>query len=68
MGDKNLDVRAIFNIVASIVIWGLAVTIGLTVFTTLAGIVLAFASTGIGAIILAIVAWRWYVKHKKEQE
>jgi len=56
----NYSVSDICRIVATIVIWGVIITVGLTVFVTIAGAVIAFASTGIGAIILAIIGWKIY--------
>jgi len=35
-----------------------AIILGLVIFLTLANGIIAFASTGIGAIILAIVGWK----------
>jgi len=61
------QIQDVFKIVGMLVIWGLALTIGLTVFATLAGAIVAFASTGIGAIILVIVVWRWWSKHKNDR-
>ena len=46
-----------FRIIGLLVCWGLAIVLGFVVFTTLAGGILAFASTGFGAVILAIVGW-----------
>ena len=62
----NYSVSDICRIVATIVIWGVVITVGLTVFVTIAGAVIAFASTGIGAIILAIIGWKIYKSLTKE--
>ena len=62
----NYSVSDICRIVATIVIWGVIITVGLTVFVTIAGAVIAFASTGIGAIILAIIGWKIYKSLTKE--
>lgn len=59
----NLD--GIFKTVGLIVCWALAAVLGLAIFSTLAGAIVAFASTGIGAIILAIIGfkiWKDYIK------
>ena len=57
----------IVRIVGTITMWALAAIIGFTVFTTVAGLVTAFASTGIGAVILAIAALVWWKKHYNNQ-
>ena len=57
----------IIRIVGTITMWALAAIIGFTVFTTVAGLVIAFASTGIGAVILAIAALVWWKKHYNNQ-
>lgn len=57
----------IIRIVGTITMWALAAIIGFTVFTTVAGLVIAFASTGIGAVILAIIAVIWWKKHYNNQ-
>ena len=57
----------IVRIVGTITMWALAAIIGFTVFTTVAGLVIAFASTGIGAVILAIAALVWWKKHYNNQ-
>lgn len=59
----NFD--GIFKTVGLIVCWALAAVLGLAIFSTLAGAIVAFASTGIGAVILALIAfkiWKDYVK------
>lgn len=53
-----MSVDEIFRFVGKLVIWGLAIILGLTVFTTLAGGIIAFASTGLGAIILILLAYK----------
>lgn len=62
----NYSVSDICRIVATVVIWGVVITVGLTVFVTIAGAVIAFASTGIGAIVLAIIGWKIYKSLTKE--
>ena len=62
----NYSAQDIFKIVGMFVMWGLAILVGITVFTTVAEIMIAFVSTGIGALILAVAALVWWRKHKSE--
>lgn len=55
----------VFRIVGLLVCWGVAIVLGLVVFLTLVQGILGFASTGIGAIILALLGfklWRDFLK------
>ena len=64
----NYSVSDIFRIVGMLVIWGVALAVGITVLTTLVGAIIAFASTGVGAIILLIIGWRIYKSSIKQSE
>ena len=60
-----MDFDGIFKTVGLIVCWALAAVLGFTIFVTISGAIVAFASTGIGAIILALVGfkiWKDYIK------
>lgn len=62
-----MNFNDVFRIVGLVVCWGLAILLGFVVFTTLASGILAFASTGFGAIILAIVGWKLWRDFLKEE-
>ena len=57
----------VVNVVSSVVMWALAALIGIVVFTTIADLVIGFASTGIGAVILAVIAIVWWKKYKENK-
>ena len=59
----DFDNQDIFSIVATFIMIGVACALGLAIFISIAEILIAFASTGIGAIILAIVGYKIYKKH-----
>ena len=61
--DKKPD--EILQIVTSITVWGICGLLGLTILILVGQVLLAFASTGIGAIVLIIIGWRWYKKYKE---
>ena len=62
------NVSDIFKIVGIVVLWAIAALIGFTVFTTVAEIIIAFAGTGVGAVVLAVCAlfcWKKYMKNNR---
>lgn len=62
-----MNFNDVFRIVGLVVCWGLAILLGLIVFTTLASGLMAFASTGIGAVILTIVGWKLWKEYFSEK-
>lgn len=65
---KDWTVNDIFRMVGMLTLLAIAIVLGCTVFITVAEGILAFASTGIGAIILLIAAYICWRKWKKEQQ
>ena len=61
----NLSTNEIIKTVTKLVVWGLALTIGLVVFLTLAEGLIAFASTGLGSIIIILLCWKAYKAYKE---
>ena len=57
--------KEILETVGAITIWIVAGLLGLTVVILAGQVLIAFASTGIGAIILLVLGWRWYKKYKQ---
>lgn len=57
----------VFRIVGLLVCWGIAIILGITIFITLAEGIIAFASTGFGAIILALVGWKLWKDYVDKQ-
>ncbi len=53
--ESVMNTNEIFRTVGMVVCWGIAILLGLIVFVTLGEALIAFASTGIGAIVLLIV-------------
>lgn len=53
-----MDFNDVFRIVGLIVCWGIAGVLGIVIFLTISSGIIAFASTGIGAFILALVGWK----------
>ena len=62
----NKSIRDIIRTVGLITVWCLCALIGFVVFCTIGGALVAFASTGIGALILLVVGYKiykdWYRK------
>lgn len=65
---NNWTINDIFKIVGMFVCWGIAILLGLTVFLTVAEGVIAFASTGLGTVIILIAGWRLYTEYKKNKQ
>ena len=64
----NYTIEEIFKVIGRLVCWGLAIILGITVFLTVAEGLVAFASTGIGAIILVVIAWKLYKRYYANNE
>lgn len=64
--QRQWTANDIFKFVGMLVCWGLAIIVGLVVFITLAEGLIAFASTGVGAIILVAICLKLYSDKKKE--
>ena len=60
------SINYIFKIVGICVCTVLAAILGLCVISSIGGIIVGFASTGVGAVILAIIAWRLWKSYTKE--
>ena len=73
MSPVNIDERRpmvfndVFRIVGLVVCWALAVLLGVVIFATLASTILSFASTGIGAVILALIGFKIWKDYMKTQ-
>lgn len=63
-----MDFDDVFKTVGLLVCWGIAIILGLSVFVTIAQGIVAFASTGLGAFILAIVGWKIFKDHFSDKD
>ena len=61
----NLSLRSIIKWVFVGALYLVCTAIGLTILLSVAEALLAFASTGVCAVIIAIAAWRLYVNYIK---
>lgn len=62
-----MDFNDVFKMVGLIVCWGVAIILGLVIFLTLANGIIAFASTGVGAIVLALVGWKLWKNYMADK-
>lgn len=61
----NRSTNDIFSVLLKIIVWTLVATVGITIFLTIIEGLMAFASTGIGAIILLLVGYKIYKTYKE---
>lgn len=60
-------INAIIRYTGIVVIVGLIAVVGLSVFITLANAIVAFASTGVGAIVLIVIGVKLYSEYNKRK-
>ena len=65
---KDWNLFDMFAYICGLSVLAVIVLVGGTVVSTLVGMILAFASTGFGAIVLALVAYRIWKKWKEAKE
>lgn len=61
----NRSTNDMFTVLLKIIVWTLVITVGLTVGITIIEGLMAFASTGIGAVILLLIGYKIYKTYKE---
>lgn len=63
---KNVRYATLFELIGKAIVAAILVVLAITIVTSVCAGILAFASTGIGAVVLCFIGWRLWKSYREK--